>query len=121
MVDVEIHRLEVGASAERLAAGPGEDEDASGLVGFELLQPLAQDSSGRGVDRIAPLWPVDRQDRRSALALVANLVAHPRIVPQEPRDPHEKGAGGLVAARITGFAATPDSHWGAPRSSTAKG
>ena len=73
MVDVEVDRLQVGARAEGLAAGAGEDQDPGALVGLEVAQALAQGLRGRGVDRVAPLGPVDGQDRGGAHPLVANL------------------------------------------------
>ena len=76
MVDVEVHRLEVGAGAEGLAAGAGEDEDAGVLVGLEVAQALAEELGGGGVDRVAALGPVDRQHRGGADPLVAKLPAH---------------------------------------------
>ena len=65
VVDVEVDRLEVGAGAEGLAAGAGEDQDAGVVVGLELVEALAQRPRGRAVDRVAALGPVDRQDRRA--------------------------------------------------------
>ena len=44
-VDVEVHRLQVGAGAEGLAAGAGEDEDAGVLVGLEVAQPARNSSA----------------------------------------------------------------------------
>ena len=76
MVDVEIERLQVGARAERVAAGSGEDEDARLDVGLEVAQALTQQLGRRRVDRVAALGPVDRQHRRRADALVANSLSH---------------------------------------------
>ncbi len=90
MVDVEVHRLEVGAGAEGLAAGAGEDEHARTLVGLEFLQPLPERLRRGSVDRVAPLGPVDRQHRRRADPLVAKLLAHRVILPES------MGVGGLV-------------------------
>ena len=66
VVDVEVHRFQVGTGAERLAADAGEDEDASAVVGLELLQPLAKGLRRGRVDRVAPLRPVDRHHRGRA-------------------------------------------------------
>ena len=100
MVDVEVHRLQVGAGAEGLAAGAGEDEDAGALVGLEVLQPLAERLRGGGVDRVAPRRPVDRQHGRRPDALVAKLVAH-RVT--------EYGSGRASRGGHPGLAATPSS------------
>ena len=47
VLDVEVERLQVGAGAERLSAGPGEDQDAGAVVGLEALEALAQAGGGR--------------------------------------------------------------------------
>ena len=98
VVDVEVHRLQVGAGAEGLAAGAGEDEDAGALVGLEVLQALAERLGGGGVDRVAALGPVDRQHRGRADPLVAKLLAHRGILAES------MGAGGLVAEVPPGLA-----------------
>ena len=58
------------------AAGAGEDEDARAVVGLELVEAAAQQLGGGAVDRVAALGAVDRQHRRRADPLVANLPAH---------------------------------------------
>ena len=93
VVDVEVHRLQVGAGAEGLAAGAGEDEHAGALVGLEVHQPLAEGLRGGGVDRVAPRRAVDGQDSGSPDPLVAQLVGHGE---------ESMGVGGLVAGQVTG-------------------
>ena len=78
MVDVEIERLEVGAGAKGHATGAGEDEHPGVLVGLEVAQTPAKKLGGGVVDGVAPLGPVDRQDRRRADPLVAKLLTHAR-------------------------------------------
>jgi hypothetical protein len=81
VLDVEIQRLQVGAGAEGLSPGPGEDEDAGAVVGLEPLEALAQGGRGRRVDGVPPLRPVDGQHRRRADPFVAHR-PHAGIVPQ---------------------------------------
>ena len=81
-------------------------------------KPWRSSLGGGAVDGVAALGPVDRQHRRRADPLVANLVAHRR----HPRTGHwasvgrgEGGAGGLVARqRSRGSPATPNSRSCAP-------
>ena len=42
VLDVEVERLQVGARAERLAPGPGQDQGAGAVVGLEAFEALAQ-------------------------------------------------------------------------------
>ena len=78
MVDVEVERLEVGAGAEGLAAGAGEDEDARVGVGLEVVESAPKELGGRAVDGVAALGAIDRQHRRGADPLVANALSHGR-------------------------------------------
>jgi hypothetical protein len=83
--DVEVHRLEVGAGAEGLPPGSGEDENASALVGLEVAQSLTEELGGRRVDRVAPLGAIDGQHRGGADPLVAKLPAHRPILSERER------------------------------------
>ena len=112
VVDVEVHRLQVGAGAEGLAAGAGEDEDAGALVGLEVGQALPERRRRRRVDRVAPLGPVDRQDRGGPDPLVAQLVGHGE---------ESMGAGGLVAGKSRDSQATPTPRCAPVRGSTEAG
>jgi hypothetical protein len=77
VIDVEVHRLQVGAGAEGDPAGAGEDEDAwaSGSAA-NSSRPVAKGLGGGVVDRVASLRAIDRQDRRCAAALVADFLCH---------------------------------------------
>ena len=57
-------RLEVGARAEREIPSSGQDQGASILVGLEGAEALEQLLGGFGVDGIAPVRPLDRQQGR---------------------------------------------------------
>ena len=70
VLDLEVHRLQVGARAERDAAGARQHHHPRAVVGLEALQGLAQQLGGRRVDGVAALWAVDRDQRRGAGALV---------------------------------------------------
>ncbi len=61
-------RLEVGAGAEG-AAGAGQDGDARVRVGVEGEEGVVQRLRVLGVDRVAHLRPVDRDDRDRATTL----------------------------------------------------
>ena len=76
MVDVEVERLEVGAGAEGLAAGAGEDEDARAGVRLEVVESAPKELGGRAIDGVAPLGAIDRQHRRGADPLVVNALGH---------------------------------------------
>ena len=69
-----LDRLEVGARAERDAAGAGEDQHARVVVGLEARRRPRAARGGRPVDGVAALRAVDGQDRGGADPLVADLV-----------------------------------------------
>ena len=78
-------RLEVGAGAEGLVAGAGEDQHPRVGVRFEALERLLQRVGGRSVDRVPPLRPIDRHERGVAVPFVADLVAVGAHGPSVPR------------------------------------
>src|SRR3546814_5588039 len=61
-------RDEVGAGAEALVARAGDDDHADFVIVLRLIQRGADASMDRGVDRVARLGPVDRDDLDMALA-----------------------------------------------------
>jgi hypothetical protein len=76
MVDVEIHRLQVGTGAEGDATRTGEDEHPGLRIGLELAQAYAKPLTRGGIDRVAAIGAVDREDRSGTDPFVAKPDAH---------------------------------------------
>src|ERR1700694_3926773 len=68
-------RLEVGARAEGLVAGPGEDRDSDIGIVAEICPRLEQQLIGLGVDGVMNLGPVQR-DVRDLTALFVDHLGH---------------------------------------------
>ena len=116
VADVEVHRLQVGAGAEGLAAGAGEDEDAGAVVGLEVHQALPERLGRGGVDRVAPLGAVDRQDGRRPDPLVTQFVRSSRRSLPEIEVGSGRASRG-VPPGLADDARLPEVRPGAPRSS----
>src|SRR5581483_245100 len=103
-----VERLEVGAGAERDAAGAGQHQDPSLVVGHEPRVALGERVGRRPVHRVAPLGPVDREDGRGAAALVGD--GHRRSVKKTPPAGSSRGRrwseeGTRPRLRLTGASA----------------
>src|SRR5271163_3279204 len=68
-------RFEVGARAECLVAGPGEDRDPDIRIVAEMRPRLEQQLIGLGVDGVVDLGPVQR-DVRDLTALFVDHLGH---------------------------------------------
>lgn len=66
---------EVHAGAEG-AARAGQDRDDEFVVLLEVVDCGGECLCGRFVDRVAGVWPVDRDDEDSAVVLSDDFVAH---------------------------------------------
>ena len=89
-----LDRLQVGAGAERHAAGAGEDQHARVVVGLEAVVGVGDQLGGGPVDRVAPLLAVDRDERRGAAA----LVGHGSMRGTFSEASHRAGARGRASA-----------------------
>jgi hypothetical protein len=68
--------FQVGARAEGLVAGAGEDEDACFVVGLEGLERVLQLLGGGTVDGISPLAAIDGYESGGAAPLVRDELAY---------------------------------------------
>src|SRR5277367_341335 len=68
-------RFEVGARAEGLVSGPGEDRDSDIRIVAEICPRLEQKLIGLGVDGVVDLGPVQR-DVRDLIALFVDDFGH---------------------------------------------
>ena len=71
---VFLHRLEIGAGAER-PTGAGEDRHRRVGIGVKTPEGIGERLCARPVDRIGHLWSVDRHDRDRPVELVVD--GHP--------------------------------------------
>src|SRR6201997_687915 len=67
--------FEVGARAETLVPGPGEDRDSDIRIVAEICPRLEQQLIGLGVDGVVDLGPVQR-DVRDLIALFVDHLGH---------------------------------------------